>query len=76
MSEPPDDDPYQAAFRDEYGDFALMAPVLMTIGRLQDAGIPIRAIILPRDLFKGKTGSSAYGHPVVRADVDKPGVLV
>jgi hypothetical protein len=51
-----------------------MAPVITVIGRLQDAGVPIRAIVLPPGLLAGP--GTVYGHPVVRADVDKPGVLV
>ncbi|HZB28947.1 MAG TPA: hypothetical protein VE465_02155 [Streptosporangiaceae bacterium] len=67
-------DPYHDAFRKEFGEFAEMAPVLIMIGRLEAAGIQIRAIILPHDLLKGP--GTVYGRPVVRADVDEPSVLV
>lgn len=45
----------------------------MTAERMCDAGIPVKAIVLPPDICPG--ADTAYGYPILRADVLEPGVL-
>ncbi|MFD0855172.1 hypothetical protein ACFQ07_23235 [Actinomadura adrarensis] len=55
----------------DFGEFAELAPVLVTLSRLQDKGLGKGAVlILPEGLLRGV--GTAYGMPVVRADVPKP----
>ena len=56
---------------DDYGEFAVLAPLLVLLNRLRSARLDADlAWLLPPDVLPGVT--SAYGLPVIRAAVDHP----
>ncbi|MEU3169482.1 hypothetical protein [Streptosporangium sp. NPDC006930] len=51
-----------------------IAVARMAAERAERAGLVVRALVLPRNVYPD--GGTAYGYPIMHADVDTAGVFI